>query len=110
MIVLKVIEVILIIVYGSLNLYTGFICFKGSETTHWSNLIIILGGVTIILSILLRIFLKEDTLGYITLGLILIQGAAINYDLKMFRSIDRRHQVLRIIISIIIILLYYKSF
>lgn len=110
MIVLKIIEIILVVFYGSLNLYTGYICFKGNETTYWSNIMMILGGTTLILSILLRSIIKVDTLAYLILGFFLIQGAAINYDLKMFKEMDRRHQALRIIISIIIVLLYYKSF
>jgi uncharacterized membrane protein len=88
-------------IYGILSILAGIFQLKQKKINKWANLLMIIGGILVLISLIPNINLGIYVL--IT-GLISIHVSAINNGYKMYGRINPKHHVIRLCISIALII------
>ncbi|MEG2656816.1 MAG: hypothetical protein RSA29_14060 [Clostridium sp.] len=110
MLIFKLITVGLVAIYGGLSLFAAFMGLRGGETRIWANLSMGLGSILIILGPFIEMY-KGISMNYVLiLGLLLIHIATISHDYRIFNGVSIRPNIVRICISSIILIIYYKGY
>jgi hypothetical protein len=93
------------IIYGSINIFAGFMQLKQKQIALWSSSFMIGSGILMILASILSD--KSFYYFYMLLGsILLIHIAAIANGFKLNNKLNYRHHIIRLLISIILIVLY----
>lgn len=97
---------IIVILYGGLTIFAGIAQLKQRKINILSSFMMIIGGILIILSSFNETIFRYYTFYILILGLLLIHFSAINNGFKMYGKINKKHHLIRLLISILIISIF----
>lgn len=93
-------------IYGSLTVYAGVVGLRDKESSRTSDILMIIGGALILIAVIPEA-LEDYQLILLIPGLIIIHIAAIINGIKIYGKITIRHNINKIFLSALIILLYF---
>lgn len=106
MMIFSWILLILAAIYGGLSVYAGITSLKDKKISLFASIFMIIGGFVVLTSVFPDAFHKHQLI-LLILGLILIQVSAIINGVKLYGKITIRHHIFRLLLSVLIILLYF---
>ena len=106
MIIFSWILIIVSIIYGGLTIFGGVIQLAGREIKLWACIMMIIGGILIILPVVAYSTLNNYAIYVLIEGIVLIHIAGISNGIKMYGKINPKQQIVRLMISILIVTLF----
>jgi hypothetical protein len=104
---MNIIFVVITVFYGLLSIIAGVLGFKQKKSSRLATLMMTTGGTLLIMAVL---FTKDKSiLSSITLlvGLVLNHISAILSGIKIHGKVNLGHHIIRLIISVAVIILYF---
>lgn len=96
------------VLYGGVTFFAAISQLKKGKLNIWSIFAMVVGSVSIIISVAFNVTVRENLMVLLIIGLALIHIAAINNGLKMYEKIHFKHHFIRLLVSIFIVLIYLK--
>jgi hypothetical protein len=97
------------VTYGGITFLGAAVQIKQDKLNWWSILIMIIGALLVINAVVFGVVFEYDFICLLIAGLILIHIAAINNGFKMYGKVHFKHHAARVMISLLIIIFYFKS-
>lgn len=104
---MNIIFVVITMLYGLLSIIAGVLGLKQKKSSRLATVMMIAGGAFLIISVLLT--KNNSILSVITLllGLVVVHISAIISGIKIHGETNVGHHIIRLIISVIVIILYF---
>jgi hypothetical protein len=93
-------------IYGGLTIYEGFTGIKDKKTSLLVSIFMIIGGTLILIAVIPEALEKYEIILLIS-GLIIIHIGAVINGIKLYGKITKGHHIKRLLLSLLIILLYF---
>ncbi|MDT8719072.1 hypothetical protein IAI10_20695 [Clostridium sp. 19966] len=104
--VISVLMLFLGVAYGLITALAAFAQISKGTLNHVSIFMMLLGAISILISVVERAVLKNNLIYLLILGLLLIHIAAVNNGIKLYGKIHFKHHAARAMLSLLIIIMY----